>query len=68
MFFINEVELSLNSANSENLKNHWVQFKDPVSHMCLAGTLISLWSLTQEVAGSSHFTVMSNIFVSEFTE
>ena len=26
------------------------QFKDPVSHMCLAGTAVASWSLTQEVA------------------
>ena len=31
------------------------QFKDPVLHMCLAGTVIASWSLTQEVAGSSPF-------------
>ena len=35
-----------------------VQFKDPVSHMCLAGTVVASWSLTQEVAGSSPFIVM----------
>ena len=28
------------------------QFKDPVSHMYLAGTVVASWSLTQEVAGS----------------
>ena len=27
------------------------QFKDPVSHMYLAGTVVASWSLTQEVAG-----------------
>ena len=35
--------------------------------MCIAGTLVS-WSLTQEVAGWSSFTVMTNIFVTEFSE
>ena len=30
---------------------NWAQFKDPVSHMCLAGTVVVSWSLTQEVAG-----------------
>ena len=44
-----------NSVNSGNLINHWsmnwAQFKDPVSHMCLAGTVAASWSLTQEVAG-----------------
>ena len=74
-FFLNGVELSLNSVNlvnSGNLINHWsmnlVQFKDPVSHMCLAGTVVASWYLTQEVAGSSPFTVMTNSFVIESAE
>ena len=70
--FLNGAEFSLNSANSGNLRNHWsmnwAQFKDPVSHMCLAGTVVAAWSLTQEVAGSSPFTIMKNIFVTEFSE
>ena len=44
------------------------EFKDPVSHVCLAGVMVASWSLTQEVAGSSTFTVMTNIFVTEFSE
>ena len=36
--------------------------------MCLAGAMIACWSLTQEEAGSSPFTVMTNIFVNEFAE
>ena len=44
----------------------WGQFKDPVSHMCLAGVLVASWSVTQEVAGLSPFTVITNIFVTEF--
>ena len=40
---------------------HWTQFKCPVSQICLAGTEITSWSFTQEVAGSSPFTVMPNI-------
>ena len=36
--------------------------------MSLAGTLVASWSLTQEVAGLSPFTVMTNIFVTEFSE
>ena len=32
------------------------EFKDPVSHMCLAGTVVACWFFTQEVAGSNtHF-------------
>ena len=42
------------------------QFKDPVSHMCLAGNVVASWSLTQEVAGLSPFTEMTNVFVTEF--
>ena len=45
-----------------------VQFKDPVSHMCPPGAVIASWSLTQDVAGSSPFTGMTNIFVPEFSE
>ena len=41
---------------------NWAQFKDPVSHMCLAGGVVASWSLTQEVAGLSPFTVMTTIF------
>ena len=40
---------------------NWAQFKDPVSYKCLAGTVVTSWALTQEVAGSSPFTVMTNI-------
>ena len=40
---------------------NWAAFKDPVSHMCLTGDVVASWSLTQEVVGSSPFTVMTNI-------
>ena len=46
----------------------WAQFKDPVSHMCLVGAVVASWSLTQEVAGLSPFTLMTNIFVTEFSD
>ena len=36
--------------------------------MCLAGAMVASWSVTQEVAGSSPFAVMTNIFVTEFNE
>ena len=29
----------------------WPQFKDPETHMCLAGVVVASWSLRQEVAG-----------------
>ena len=35
--------------------------------MCFSGAVVGSWSLTQEVAGSSPFTV-NNIFVTEFSE
>ena len=57
-FFLNRAELSLNSD----------QFNDPISHMCLASTVVTSWSLIQEVAGSSPLTVITNIFVTEFSE
>ena len=47
---------------------NWAQFKDPVSHTCLAGTVVATWSLTQKMASSSPFTVMTNIFVTEFSD
>ena len=46
---------------------NWSRFKDPVSHMCLAGTVVASWFSTQETAGLNPFTVMSVIFVTEFT-
>ena len=36
--------------------------------MCLAGAVVASWSLTQEVAGLSPFAVMTNIFVTGFSE
>ena len=34
---------------------NWVQFKVPVSHMCLAGAVVVCWSLTEEMAGWQGF-------------
>ena len=42
------------------------QFKDLVSHMCFVGTVVVSWSLTQEVAGFDHFSVMTNILSLRF--
>ena len=33
-----------------------------VFHVCLAGTVVASWSLKQEMASLSPFTVMANIF------
>ena len=53
--------------------NDWLnlnlsQFKDPVFHMRLAGTVVEYWSLTQEVVGLNPFTLMKNNLVTEFSE
>ena len=44
---------------------NWAQFKDPVFHMCLAGTVVAAWSLTQEMTGSGPFN--DKYVVPEFT-
>ena len=36
--------------------------------MCLTGTVVAFWLLTQEVAGVNPFTTMTNISVTEFDE
>ena len=41
---------------------NWALFKDPVSHVRLAGTVVASWCLAQDVAGSHPFTIMTNIF------
>ena len=53
--FLNGADFSLNSinsTNSENLINHWCirVIKDPLSYLCLPGTVLASLSLTQEVA------------------
>ena len=35
---------------------NWAQFKDPIFHMCLAGSMVASWSLTLEAAGSNPFS------------
>ena len=45
---------------------NWAQFKELISHICLAGAVVASWSLTQEVAYSS--LLMTVIFVTEFAE
>ena len=47
---------------------NWSQFKEPVCQLSLVGAVIASWSLKQEVVGSSHFTGMTNIFVTESVE
>ena len=38
------------------------QFKDPASHLCLAGAVVASWSQTQDGPSLNAFTVMTNIF------
>ena len=56
-FSLNAAELSLNSVNSGNLKNHWSmnwdQFNCLLCLLCLNGRVVESLSLTQEIVGSS---------------
>ena len=65
-----EQEFSDFSESDKSLKDDLasIQFKDPVSYMCLNGGVVASWSLTQVMAGLNPFTVMINIFVTEFSE
>ena len=73
-FFLNRAELSLNSVNSGNPKitEPWIGLNLKilslhVSCWCCGSILVSL-TRPGRVAGSSSFTVMTNIFVTEFSE
>ena len=48
-----------NSVNSWNLINHWSmnwsQFKNPVYHLCLAGSVVASRSLTLKATGLNPF-------------
>ena len=44
------------------------QFKDPVSHMSLAGAVVALMFLMQKMSGSSFFTIMTVDSVKTFRE
>ena len=43
---------------------NWVQFKDSVSPMCLAGAMAASWSLTQDVVGLNPFTFIDKCILS----
>ena len=55
------MELPLNGMETKRIQElnywsmNWSQFKDPVSHMYLAGAVVVSWCITQEVADSSLF-------------
>ena len=73
-FSLNGAELSLNSGNSENLRNHWgmnwIQYKDLLCCLCLCGWVVESLSLTHEILGSNPaiFLFDFNFFVTEFSE
>ena len=59
-FFLNGTELSVNSENSRNMRNHWrmkrALFKDLFCYLCLLGTEVASWFLTQVILGlNTHF-------------
>ena len=41
--------------NNKSLKYEWSRFKNHVSYLCLAGCIVTPWSLTLEVARSNFF-------------
>ena len=57
------IEFSESDKSDKSLKHE--SSSDSVSQMFLTGVVVASWSLTQEVAGSIQFTVISNIFVTE---
>ena len=73
-FSLNGAELSLNSLNSENLRNHWgmnwVQYKDLLCCLYLCGWVVEPLSLTQEILDSNPaiFLFDFNFFVTEFSD
>ena len=56
-----EQEFSEFSKFRKSLEYELSQLKDPVSQMCLAGSVVASGPLTKEMAGSNPFTVMTNI-------
>ena len=61
-------EFSEFRESDKSLKHELGQFKDPIAHICLAGAVVASWSLTQRGGRFESFTVMINIFVSEFSQ
>ena len=55
-------EISEFRKSDKSLKHKWGQFKDHVSGMCPADTIVASWSLTQMMTDLNPFTVMINIF------
>ena len=59
-------DVGVRDKNSLNPINRWSMnlspFKYPVCHMCLLDAVVASWCLTQQMAGSSPFTGMTNIW------
>ena len=45
---------------------NWGQFKRPLWYLCLAGAVVTLWSLIQEVVGLNN--LFNHICVTEFNK
>ena len=51
-------EFSEFNESDNHRSMNWAHFKDPVSHMCLADTVVASWPLTQEMAGWQVRTIL----------
>ena len=54
-------EFSEFGESCKSLKYERVQFKDPLCYLCLAGTVVASWSLTQEVASWNIFLSLNSV-------
>ena len=64
-------EISELRESDKSLKHELGSVKDPVSHTCVCrrcGSILVSYTRSGWVAGLSPFTVMANIFVTEFSE
>ena len=56
----------MNSVNSRKLINHWsviwAQFKDPHCYLCLPGSVVACWFITQAVGVRIHFFCKNNFY------
>ena len=58
-FSLNGTGILINGMN-------YNQFRNPISHMCLVGTVVASWSLIQKMACSNPFTAMTNFLSLNF--
>ena len=65
-FSLNGAKISLNSENSENLRNHWgmnwVQHKDLLCCLWNCGRVVESLSLTQKILGSNPAILLFDFF------